>query len=321
MRSVTRAGAAAALALALGGCGNYSTEDIRFLAALPQREDLRVEVPAQGNPGALVGPCATRPADVWLWAKPTSDGLNAGVDLVLSLVDAVRRHPPTWRRDDARGWGPFDDANHPGREIQVVMARTYPEDRGGEAIYVYAFQARPKGTEPFTNVLTGAFAGGSAQRGSGGVTLDFDALWALAMNDERTPRGTMQIAYDRRSDPATIGLTLGQDGFDVVQFGYAYAGYADRRGMFAYRFRDTARNVLTVASGFDAAGAGRASVDFVAAGGVATGSFLQCWDASACLVYVRDPGNHSCEAPPCDPTPMRPLCSLGCTAARRSPRT
>ena len=299
MRSVTRAAGAAALALALAGCGNYSTEDLRFLAALPQREDLRVEVPAQGTPGALVGPCATRPADVWLWAKPTSDGLNAGVEFVLSLVDAVRRHPPTWRKDDARGWGPFDDQNHPGREIQVVMGRTYPEDRGGQAVYVYAFQARVKGTQAFTNVLTGAFAGGSAQSGSGGVTLDFDALWALGMNDARTPRGTLQLGYDRASDPVTIGLTLAQDGFGVAQFGYGYVGYADRRGMFAYRFRDSG-NVFTVAAGFDAAGAGRAYVDFVAAGGLATGSFRQCWDANACLAYVRDPGNYSCGAPPCD---------------------
>src|SRR5512138_592816 len=135
MRSVTRAAAIAALGIALGGCGNYSTEDLRFLAALPQREDLRVEVPAQGNPGALVGPCATRSADVWLWAKPTSDGLNAGVEFVLSLVDAVRRQPPTWRKDDARGWGPFDDKNHPGREIQILMARTYPPASAGRPVY------------------------------------------------------------------------------------------------------------------------------------------------------------------------------------------
>ncbi len=30
----------------LAACGNYSTEDLRFLAALPTREDLRVAPPA-----------------------------------------------------------------------------------------------------------------------------------------------------------------------------------------------------------------------------------------------------------------------------------
>jgi hypothetical protein len=298
MRSVTRAAGAAALALALAGCGNYSTEDLRFLAALPRREDLRVAVPAQGTPTGLVGPCATRPAEVWLWAKPTSDGLNAGVEVVLSLVDAVRAHPPTWRKDDARGWGPFDDGNHPGREIRIVIVRTFPESAGGEAVYVYAFQARVKGTQDFADILTGAFEGGSARTGRGGVALDFDAMWTLGLDDAETPHGTMQIAYDRTSDPVTIGLTLAQDGFGVVRFGYGYAGYADRRGTFGYRFRDRSGDVLTVETGFDAAGAGRASVGFVGAGG-GTGSFRQCWDANACLVYVDDPGGYSCGAPPC----------------------
>jgi len=29
------------------------------------------------------------------------------------------------------------------------------------------------------------------------------------------------------------------------------------------------------------------------------GSFEQCWDASACLVYVNDPQDYSCSTPPC----------------------
>lgn len=37
-----------AAALLASGCGNYSTEDIRFLSALPHREDLHVAVPAGG---------------------------------------------------------------------------------------------------------------------------------------------------------------------------------------------------------------------------------------------------------------------------------
>ncbi len=94
---------AAAASLALAGCGNYSTEDLRFLAALPRREDLRVAVPSQTGASALSVACAGGTADVWLWAKPTSDGLNSGVDFVLTLVDAVRRYPPTWREKDARG--------------------------------------------------------------------------------------------------------------------------------------------------------------------------------------------------------------------------
>jgi hypothetical protein len=126
----------------------------------------------------------------------------------------------------------------------------------------------------------------------------------------------MQIAYDRASDPTTIDLQLTDEGFGVVQFHYGYSGYADGRGAFEYRFR-TGGNLLTVATSFGAAGFGRAAVSYLAAGGGA-GSFDQCWDAAACLTYVRDPANFSC--PPvswpcsfgtaiddCPPVPVPPF--------------
>ena len=127
---------AAALCLGLCACGDYSTEDLRFLAAVPSRADLRVEVPedAPGDPGvARQVVCATRPADTWLRAKPESDRLNAAVEFLLGLVDVVRRAPPDWRAEDARGWGPFPDAKHPGRETRVTILRTLPGRPGGAA--------------------------------------------------------------------------------------------------------------------------------------------------------------------------------------------
>ncbi len=304
MRSWTRS-IGAALALATAACGNYSTEDLRFLAALPQREDLAIRVPAAQS-GALSA-CPTREAAVWLEAKPTADKINAGVDFLVSLVDVVRRLPPTWRKDDARGWGPFDDRNHPGREIQVIIARTYPADQGGAPAYVYAFQARVKGTTDFTTVLSGAFVGGSASRGHGGIVLDFDAMHALGMAEASTPQGTMQIAYDRTSDPATIQLALSQDGFGAVQFGYRSARYAAGGGVFDFAFRDAQSNLFVVSTGYDAAGEGRAAVAYQGAGG-GSAAFQECWGAGACLVYVEDPGNYSC-----DPL-VYGACSLGAAA-------
>jgi len=295
MRSLTRSALAAAVALA--GCGNYSTEDLRFLAALPQREDLRVEVPSEGTAGAL-GVCLSGTADVWLWAKPTSDGLNAAVGFLVSLVDAVRRIPPTWRTEDARGWGPFDDENHPGNELRIVIVRRYPPASGGEPVHDYVFQARPKGTLPFTSILGGTFQGGSASRGSGGLVLDFEALWALGMNEADTPHGSMQVLYDRASDPVTIALQIAQGGFGVVPFAYGFAGYAGGGGAFGYAFRDVPGNRYEVTAGYDVAGAGRAQVSFTGAMG-GSGGFRQCWDAGACLLFVDDPNGYSCGGVPC----------------------
>jgi hypothetical protein len=297
MRSWTRLAAVAA-ALALSACGNYSTEDLRFLAALPQRQDLTFEVPAGGRAGALSA-CPPGNARWWLEAKPTSDNINAGVDFLLSLVDAVRRVPPTWRSGDARRWGPFDDEKHPGHEIEIVMSRSYPAELGGAARYTYAFEARRKGTAAFAPILAGAFDGGSASDGKGWLVLDFDAIRALGMDDPSTPAGTMQVAYDRATDPVTLQLALSAGGFGVVDFGYRYAGYAAGGGVFDFAIRDaTNGNLYAVSTGFDAQGAGRAQVGFRTPGGF-EGGFQQCWDAGACLVYVKDPANYSCSDPQC----------------------
>ncbi len=292
---------AVVLGLTLAACGNYSTEDLRFLAALPTRDDLQVSVPSQGNQGAATV-CPNGAADVWLWAKPTSDRLNSGVEFLISLIDVVRHHAPTARAEDMRRWGPFPAERHPGKEIQIVLTRSFPPALGGAPAYAYVFEARTVGAPTFDPLIAGTFEGASAARGRGNVTVFFDTFWTVGVNDLTTPHGTMQIPYDRVSDPVTIGLQLTNDGFNVVQFDYGFAGYRDGRGAFDYRFRNLAGDVLTVATGFDAAGAGRAAVTYVAAGG-GTGSFDQCWDAAACLSYVLDPANFSC--------PLHASCSFG----------
>lgn len=301
MRSVT---SAALVALALAGCGDYSTEDLRFLAALPKRSDLKVEVPAaaaavaKGTAGAaaITAACPGGAAEIWEWAKPTSDNLNAGVDVVVGLIDVVRRYPPSWRGEDARAWGPFDDENHPGRELLIGIARTYPAELGGAPRHVYAFQARVKGTPDFTTIIYGTFEGGSAEHGRGALGLDFDAVRALGMEDATTPVGTMWIGYDRTADPVKLQLYLDQSAFGNEAFYYQFAGWASGNGVFDYAFRDASANTLVVRTRYLAGGEGRAGVAFVPAGGGANGAFEQCWDAGACLVYVNDPGNYSCPA-------------------------
>jgi hypothetical protein len=311
MRSVNRWVAAAALAGLAAGCGNYSTEDLRFLAALPQRDDLRVAVPAKTAPAAtaltgrgLASISAACPAigdaTVWQWAKPTSDGLNAGVDWIIGLVDAVRKVPPTARDEDYRRWGPFNADDHPGREIQIVITRSFPPALAGEPSYAYAFEARWKGTGAFLPLVQGVFDGASATNGKGSVELRFDNVRLLAMHDADSPDGVMSVQYDRVSDPRTTDLSLATGGFGVVQFNYGYAGYRDGAGAFDYAFRNFFDDLLEVWTSYDAAGAGRLRVRFTASGG-GTGFFNQCWDAAGCLVYVDDPANFtaSCGAAPC----------------------
>jgi hypothetical protein len=303
-------------ATSLAGCGNYSTEDIRFLSALPRKEDLRVVVPAAAPPAtglmnALSSCAAPGEAIIWADGKKTSDGLNAGVDLVVGLIDNVRRYPPTARHDDSRRWGPFDDDKHPGREIQIVIDRSWPAGHDGPPTYAYRFQGRVKGTDGWTELISGTFVGPSASHGDGTVSLFFQEFWNLGMYDTDTPHGTMTIAYTRTSDPVTIELDLRSapaGGFGVVAFNYLYAGFASGVGEFDFKLRNGLGDLLVVATGYDAAGAGRLRVTFTRASDSLVGTFDQCWDAGGCLVYVRDPLDLSC------PVAARP-CSMGPVSA------
>jgi len=306
--------------LALAACGNYSNEDIRFYEAVPTREMLRVEVPAPpAQPGAL---SACTPgygsADVWLWAKPTGDGINAAIDFILGLVDLVRRQPPTTRAPDSRTWGPFDD-RHPGREGRVTITRRNEGCvPGGPVCYVFVLAARVKGQGDFQPILEGQFQGASAAQGDGTLAIHFDTIWALGMNDPPdparpgdagTPHGEMGIAYSRSGDPRYTLLSLQQPGFSLPQFDYAWQGWADGHGRFAYRLIDTRGTTLTIDARFDAVGQGRADVAVQTAGGFTAG-FSECWDQAACVQWVDDRFNFTGI---CGPIPVS--CILGTVAS------
>lgn len=306
--------------LLLAGCGTFSNEDIRFVEALPRREELRVAVPAASAPlarmatplGAVAACTGPGTAETWLSAEKTGQDFNRGIDWVLALVDVVRRHPPTHREQDLRRWGPFDDKNHPGNEVQVVFTRTWPAAVAPNPRYAYSFEARKRGSAvAFTPILFGTFVGASASRGRGQLELDFSAIWAMGMQDADTPHGAMDVRYDRSGSPRVSHLTMlpavEAQGFGLVQFDYGFAGYADGSGRFDFAFRNGSGDLLAVTAGFDAAGAGRDRVEFTRAGDVAPiGGFEQCWTADACLTWVNDPLDISC--------PSRLNCSGGSVA-------
>ncbi|MFO0581315.1 MAG: hypothetical protein U0229_03500 [Anaeromyxobacter sp.] len=295
--------ALAVSALAGAGCGNWSQEDVRFLAALPSRADLRVEVPASANAqaGALAA-CGTRPAALWLQAKPTSDSLNAAVDFVLDLVDLVRTLEPTTRTDDMRVWGPWDDRDHPGFELLARIVRT---EQAGLVEHTFSLEARRKGQGDFVPFISGTFRGPSAKVGRGTLEIDFELLWTLGLDDATTPHGVLNATYDRSGDPRKVVMQVASNKA-ALPFEYRYAGYADGTGGFVYVI-PSGFNYLEIASAFDRAGAGRAAITYHTIFGNV--GWAECWDAAACLTYVNDPGNYSCETEP------NPPCSLGAVSA------
>ncbi|HEY7724427.1 MAG TPA: hypothetical protein VH880_03785, partial [Anaeromyxobacteraceae bacterium] len=280
---------------------NYSTEDIAFVEALPARASLRVKVPPAAQ--ALCAPPGE--AQAWVWARPTGNNINAGVDAILGLVDAVRSVTPSQRGSDRRGWGPFDDRQHPGVRIRVVMTRTWS---GATPTYAYAFEAmRP--ADPgaaWAAVIEGLFTGGSARTGSGDLAIHFGVLRALGMSDDpRDPVADIAIHYDKTGDPETLDLDLAAQpdgGFGVVAFRYGFAGYADGFGVFDYAFRNAAGDRAEVSAHFapDAAGRGDVALSPAAAPGLRI-LYSICWDAAGCITAVNDPldvAGH-CGASPC----------------------
>ncbi len=82
-----------AAAAALAACGNYSTDDIAFIEALPTRESLQVAVPAaSGQP--LCGGLGD--AKTSTEARQSGAHLNAILDWILGVADLLNQ------RDQAR---------------------------------------------------------------------------------------------------------------------------------------------------------------------------------------------------------------------------
>jgi len=296
MRSVCK-GLTPLAAVLTAACGNWSNEDVAFVEALPTSEHVHVALPNSAAQAAGAAPSSALTAacpapgasQVWGWAQPAGDGLNALVDGMLVFVDYVRALTPTSRTSSGRTWGPFDDQNHPGKEEEVQMTRSVNAE--GLPEYSYVFGARVKGSgDPWTSILDGQFTGATARSGQGTFTLHFGALRTLGLDDHplTDPTGDLSAQYDRAQDPITIGLDVGVNG-SVAQFDYDYDGYANGNGSFSYKFVDANGDEFVVTASFDAAGEGKADVSVTLASLPNTAfSFSECWDANACVTNVQD---------------------------------
>ncbi|MFL5311846.1 MAG: hypothetical protein ACJ79H_15530 [Myxococcales bacterium] len=291
----------------MSACGNLSNEDIAFVEALPRTGDLHVRVPAQSAQPA----CALGEASQWaVGARETGDKLNAAVDAVLGVIDAIRTSSPTSRKPDLRVWS-FPDQKHPGVQIEASLLRvaTQPGSDPSAQPWSFAIDAR-RGGGAFQEILYAYFVGADARSGQGVIAVNFDASRALQINGPNDPTGVMMIHYDLGSAARTIRIELGATGLGLSQFSYFFSGNADGSGHFDYLFPDAQGNRWSLATGFTSSGAGTATLNVRTPLG-ATGTLDECWDATACLTYVVDPLSIT---PACGVVPA-PLCVLGTPAS------
>ena len=173
------------LAAALCACGNLSNEDIAFAEALPRTGDLHVQIPAQSGQSSASAlsaqsSCALGEAQQWLLgARDTGDKLNAAVDAVLGIIDAIRSSSPTSRKPDLRVWS-FPDSKHPGVDIEASMLRVTSAQGTNPAqqAWSFAIDARRTGG-PYLEILYAYFIGSEARRGLGEISINFDNSRAL----------------------------------------------------------------------------------------------------------------------------------------------
>ena len=92
------------------GCGNYSNEDLEFMNALPERQDLTAAIPARS--AILIGT-----ADLYRMTRNVALVFNGISEALLTVIDTIRAYPPTTRQPNGRIWGPFPavDGNLRGR--------------------------------------------------------------------------------------------------------------------------------------------------------------------------------------------------------------
>lgn len=293
MPSGIRATAVLGLAALAAACGNYSTDDIAFVEALPTREGLRVSLPGPAASAACGGVLGD--AKSIAEARAIGVGMNVALDWILGVVDTLRRVEPTRRERDRRTWGPFPDQRHPGVEIRLVVSRTY---QGDLPTYAFAFEVRrPAESQAWTPVIEGEFVGASGRTGRGQVTLHFDRIRAQRIDDPASPPPQLAVTvqYDRRTDPRVLSLLVapGDVGYGLVDFDYAYAAWESGHARLDFAIASAQGRAEEVAR-FAPSGAGRAHVTFRSA--LVPGlsyAYDVCWDAAGCASALDDQGGRT----------------------------
>jgi len=282
----------AALLAACGG--NWSTRDLEFVNALPQRADLQARLPAGSSTQPLDG-VSTRedglnvgdPSQAWAATKKASTDFNQMIETVLGILDTVRLYPPTTRSDDTRVWGPYADQKNSGYEFQVAIQQT------DATHFAWSLKAR-KTNGAFFDVIVGVFeARASARQGVGAMEIPVTNFKnELQVDANFKALDKIQVGYQTASWPHRVDMAFtfsagNTSGLSTI--GYTYRTLADTSGALAFQVRTTSADAtaLTTTALWNPSGAGRAQA--VVTEGTYTGATVgECWDTSAKVVFYAE---------------------------------
>jgi hypothetical protein len=275
--------------LGLGACGNYSNDDLLYMAAVPSSQQLALALPASAN------------ANQAELAGDTHNGINTVntlLDDVLGVVDAVRSYEPTSRTDNSRTWGPFADKNNPGWQWELLVTRA-PD--GTTFSYILQTEDTTAPTPQWISFFTGSFdAAGGVRQGNGSVSVDFAALRTAGfpLDANAVQLNTLTIDYQNYQTPGSpVSVTLvimrQPDANGVTSLTFTYEILTDGSGEIAFTLVGNlvpgpAIETVTINAAWIPSGAGEATLAVVSGDG-AGAMQTECWDASFQPTYNSKP--------------------------------
>jgi hypothetical protein len=287
------------LAAALAGCGNYSNEDLEYMNAVPDRDDLAASMPQS----KLMN--MDEEAEL---SKVTHDAITTSndlLDLFLGIVDAVRKYQPTSRTPNSRSWGPVPAVREIGWQWRFIVIRDAPT----MFTYRLEFQRIGDPSDRWAPLLTGWFEpspSSGARRGVGGFLVQTSELRIAGYPFEN--RGdllaSIDVTYSTREFPVSVALGIAQfidDGTyaNTNTLRYEYATQEDGRGAMRFELSGAALigeptsmvDTLLVTTRWLPSGAGRGEATVTQGDWVPGQVQVQCWGSDFRQTYNDKPWN------------------------------
>jgi len=256
----------------VGGCGNYSNDDLDFQLALPEQGDMDAKL--------QVSVSRDDSAEYYRATRDAVREFNSLVFALTALVEAVRGYTPTSRNGDERTWGPFADDKHPGWETRVVMQRSTESQT---LLHMdYWVQVRQVGQDDsgWVSLLVGQYTSqGSARTGYGEIHFNVQTARAATYPVDSDPGlvnlDHLDVCYDRSGNPSACPNENGGVAFvdmRIVNLSsattkaghYVYELAEDNSGHMQFDWQGTTDSGLPITATMDsrwlASSAGRADL-------------------------------------------------------------
>jgi hypothetical protein len=275
----------------IAGCGNYSNEDLEFMAVLPEKADLEAVIPLRS--AIVVGDTA----ELYRLSRSVTLIFNGIVDSFLRLVDEIRANPPTERAPGTRTWGPVPATNQPGWMLEMVMTRL------DIATFQYQLQFRratAADDAAWIPLFVGNYdASGGVRQGMGHVELRTGPLRAAGADPGMGYLDTLAVDYTTNQFPVTVRLEFTNlpnpfKADDPSHGLYTYATQSNGQGALSYDFTGdiipitSAPDTVEVTSRWLGTGEGRGDLQVVS-GDAAGAQETQCWNERFQAVYTYKP--------------------------------